>query len=90
MAERRLGSAHAQALLSLIADAEAFDNADALMEFFGSEARLDEHDSLFLAIGSDYRAEFVAVGARVVRDPDGKVDWTSVQRLKLVDILRCP
>jgi hypothetical protein len=88
-AEQRLGSAHAQALVSLIADAAAFDNADDLTKFLAPAAQVDEHDSLFLEIGSDYRARFVAVGAKLVRDAGGRVDWTSVQRLKLMDILRC-
>ncbi len=90
VAEQRLGSAHAQALVSLIADAEAFENADDLITFFGSEAHVAEDDSISLAIGSHYRAVFVAVGVRFVRDADGTVDWTSVQRLKLADLARCP
>ena len=88
-AEQRLGSAHAQALISLIADAEAFDSADDLIKFFASATQVGEHNSLFLQIGSDYRAQFVAVGTKLVRDTEGRVDWTSVQRLKLMDILRC-
>jgi len=90
MAEQQLGSAHAQALVSLIADAEAFENANELIEFFGSEAHVAEDDTISLAIGSDYRVEFVAAGVRFVRDADGRVDWKSVQRLKVVDLSRCP
>jgi hypothetical protein len=89
MAEQQLGSAHAQALVSLIADAEAFENASELIKFFGSDAHVAENDTISLAIGSDYRAVFVAAGVRFVRDVDGTVDWTSVQRLKLVDLSRC-
>jgi hypothetical protein len=89
MAEQQLGSAHAQALVSLIADAEAFENASQLIKFFGSDAHVAETDTISLAIGSDYRAVFVAAGVRFVRDVDGTVDWTSVQRLKLVDLSRC-
>jgi hypothetical protein len=90
MAEQRFGSAHAQALVSLIADAEAFQNANELIEFFGSEARVAENDLISLAIGSEYRVGFIAAGVRFVRDADGRVDWTSVQRLKVVDLSRCP
>jgi hypothetical protein len=89
VAEQRLGSAHAQALVSLIADAEAFENAGELITFFGSEAHVAENDSILVAIGSHYRMEFVAVGIRFVRDADGKIDWTSVRRVKLVDLSRC-
>lgn len=90
MAEQQLGSAHAQALVSLIADAEAFENANELIEFFGSEAHVAADDTISLAIGPNYRVEFVAVGIRFVRDPDGRVDWASVQRLKVLDLSRCP
>lgn len=89
-AERELGSAHAQALISMIADAEAFDCADDLIKFFGREALVGESDTLSLAIGSDYRAGFVAIGINFVRNADGSVDWTSVRRLKLLHISRCP
>lgn len=90
MAEQRLGSARAQALVSLIADAEAFQNANELIEFFGSEAHVSENGSISLAIGSDYRVEFVAAGVRFVRYADGRVDWTSVQRLKVLYLSRSP
>jgi hypothetical protein len=90
VAEQRLGSAHAQALVSLIADAEAFENAGELIQFFGSQAHVAENDSISLAIGSHYRMEFVAAGIRFVRDAADKIDWTSVRRLKLVELSRCP
>jgi hypothetical protein len=85
-AERKLGSALAETLVSLIADAEAFDNADALMAFFDEDASLDADDVLSLAIGPDRRVRFVPVGVAFVRDGAGKVDWTSVRRLKLIQI----
>jgi hypothetical protein len=88
IAEQRLGSAHAQALVSLIADAEAFENANELIEFFEPEANVTENDLVSIAIGSDYYVAFVAVGVRFVRDANDRMDWTSVQRLKVVDLSR--
>jgi hypothetical protein len=90
VAEQRLGSAHAQALVSLIADAEAFENANDLIMFFGSGAQAAGDNLICVPTGSEYRAIFVAVGVRFVRTPDGSIDWSSVQRLKLVDLSRCP
>lgn len=88
-AEQRLGSAHAQALVSLIADAEAFDSADDLIRYFDSQALVDEHDSLFLPIGSNYKSRFVAVGVRFTRNAEGNIEWASVHRLKLEEIFAC-
>lgn len=88
-AEQRLGSAYAQALLSLIADAESFENAAELIEFFGPAAHVGDGDTISIAIGSDYRIEFVAAGTRFRRKAEGEIAWTSVQRLKLVNLLRC-
>lgn len=90
IAEQRLGALHAQALATLIADVEAFDNAADLINFFDSDACITEDDSLFLPIGSDYRAKFVVAGTRFQRHGTGRVDWTSVHRLKLTDISRRP
>lgn len=89
LAEQRLGSAYAQALVSLIADAEAFANAAEFLEFFGPAGRVGGNDTISLAIGSDYRVHFIAAGTRFGRSSDGRIDWTSVQRLKLVDLSRC-
>jgi hypothetical protein len=88
IAERQLGSAHAQALVSLIADAEAFENAKELIAFFGSEAHVADNDLISLEIGSDYRVEFEAAGFRFFRDVDCRIDWKSVQRLKVVNLSR--
>ena len=89
-AEQRFGSALAQALISLIADAEAFDSADEMIAFFGPDAHVGEDNSLSIAIGSDCRAKFVPVGVKFTRDDNGRADWTTVQRLKLVKVSRCP
>lgn len=89
-AEHLLGSISASALINFISDAHAFDNADELMGFLGDDVEISVHDSLYVAIGSDYRATLVVVGTRFERDADGRIIWPSVTRLKLVEISRWP
>jgi hypothetical protein len=89
-AELTLGSVGASALVGFISDAMAFDNMDELIDFLGGDAQILEDDSLSVSIGSDYRAALVAVGKRVVRDPAGRIVWSSVKRVKLVQISRLP
>jgi hypothetical protein len=85
-AEQTFGPVHAQALIALIADIEAFEDAGQVMDFFGVAAVCREDDSLFLPIGASYRARFVAAGKRFGCDANGKVVWSSVKRLKLMNI----
>ena len=89
-AEDLLGSTHASALISLISDVEAFENAAELIDFLGNQVKVCSDDSLFVVIGSDYRAKLVVAGTRFARDIDGRVIWATVARLKLVDISRQP
>lgn len=89
-AEQLFGSVHAGALVTFISDATAFENAGELLEFLGDDARISEHDSLSVAIGTDYRAILVVAGNRYGRDALRRVAWTSVTRLKLVEISRIP
>ena len=89
-AELMFGSVSASALVSFISEAMAFENVAELMEFLGNDIEISVDDSLFLSIGSDYRAALVAVGTRFSRDADGRVVWASVTRLKLVQISRWP
>lgn len=89
MAEQCLGAHAAQPLIVLLADIEAFDNAGELIDVFGKDANLVGNNSLSLPIGPTLRAGFCAVGAKIAHLGDGKLDWTTVQRLKLVDISRC-
>lgn len=89
MAEQQLGVVHAQALASTIADVEAFSDAEELIGFFGDEVLIGGDDSLALPIGSAYRAVFFAAGAKFIRDAAGRVVWSTVTRMKLMDILVC-
>jgi hypothetical protein len=86
LAEERLGSAHAQALATLIAEAEAVETADELLQLREHFASLEIDDSLLADVGTEYRARFVPIGQEVIRNAEGKVDWSSVRRLKLVGL----
>jgi hypothetical protein len=88
-AEQQYGAVHAQALIALIADVEAFDNGAELIDFWNEELVITNDDSLLLPVGADYRATLTAVGSRYQRDADGRVVWSSVTRLKLLAITRC-
>lgn len=87
MAEQQLGVVHAQALASTIADLEAFNDGAELIGFFGDEVFIEGDDSLVLPIGSAYRAVFLAAGAKFIRDAAGRVVWSTVTRMKLMDIV---
>ena len=89
MAEGWLGSEHAQLLIQLLADLEAFDTCRELFDLYGSDASSGQHGSLCVRVGLLYQAMFQAVGAKLSRLADGALDWTKVRRLKLLDISRC-
>lgn len=85
-AEQQYGAVHAQALIALIADVEAFENGAELIDFWNEDLVMTNDDSLLLPVGADYRAALAAVGNRYKRDSDGRVVWSSVSRLKLLAI----
>lgn len=89
-AEQLFGSVNAEALVTFLSDAAAFENVGELIDFLGGEAREHLEDSLFVAIGSEYGAVLVAVGERFKRDAEGRVVWSSVTRLKMVEMSRLP
>lgn len=89
-AEQLFGSVSAAALVNFISDAMAFENVQQLADFLGDDIKILGDDSLSVAIGSDYRAALVVAGKRFDRDAAGRVVWSSVARLKLVQISRLP
>lgn len=89
-AEQLFGSVSASALVNFISEAMAFENVGELVEFIGDDVEISGDDSLFVGIGSEYRAALVVAGTRFERDADGRVIWSSVTRLKLVQITRWP
>lgn len=86
IAEERFGALHAQALIALIAEIEAFKDADQLIAFIGDYAVIGDDDSLSLPIGANSRARFVAAGTRFERDVKSRVVWSSVTRFKLMEV----
>lgn len=89
-AEQLFGSINAEALVTFLSDAAAFENVGELIEFLDGQIGINFDDSLFVAIGSEYRAALVVVGKRFLRDANDRIVWDSVTRLKLVDISRLP
>lgn len=89
-AEQLFGSINAEALVTFLSDAAAFENAEELIDFLDEQVRIDLDDSILVAIGSEYRAALVAVGKRFKLDAEDRVRWDSVTRLKLVEISRLP
>lgn len=89
-AERQYGRVEAQALVTLISDAHALENAQELIDLHEGEISILEDDSLRVVISADYRAALIAVGTRFMRSDDGRIRWDSVTRLKLVEVSRVP
>lgn len=89
-AEQAYGSIAAAALVTFLSDAHAFESADELIDFFGKDINISANDSLSVAIGSDYRAALVVVGTRHKVDAGGRIVWSSVTRLKLLELSRLP
>lgn len=89
-AEQMFGSITASALVNFISDAISFENVGELIEFLTGDVEIRMDDSLFIALGSDYRAYLVVVGTQFRRDAQGRIVWDTVTRLKLVQISRLP
>jgi len=89
-AEQAYGSIAAASLVTFLSDAQAFETADELIDLFGHDINISVNDSLSVAIGSDYRAALVVVGTRHKVDASGRIVWSSVTRLKLLEISRLP
>lgn len=88
LAERLYGRVEAQALVTLISDAHALENAQELIDLHDGQIFILEDDSLGAVISAEYRAVFVAVGTRFRRSDDDRIRWNSVMRLKLVEVSR--
>ncbi|MEM7683367.1 MAG: hypothetical protein AAF293_00980 [Pseudomonadota bacterium] len=83
-AELALGTVNAKALVSVIADIEAHENAEDMMDFMDGIAKAKDGDTLEIALRSNYRAQLVPVGMRFQRTDSGQVIWSSVERLKVI------
>lgn len=84
-----MGVPHGQALIQLLSDIEAFENAHELLRYLGQDATvLPERETFVVSIGEDYTATFVAVGVKMNRDTHCRIIWSSVRRLKLAELRR--
>lgn len=84
--EAWLGSARAAALVEVVTSLEAASNVAEFLDLFGSDARLRGDDSLEIALDPRCRALFAAVGTKFFRGAGGRIEWTSVDRIKLMTI----
>jgi hypothetical protein len=89
-AEQAYGSISAGALVAFISEAASFETVDELIDFLGNDVNILPDDSLSVAIGSEYQATLIVVGKRYTRNGAGRVIWSSVTRLKVLDISRVP
>jgi hypothetical protein len=87
-AETEFGTVSAGELVNVISDANACENARELIDFMGPKIEITDNDSLCVMVAPYWRFEFVVVGQRFSLNTDGRIDWSSVARLKLVAISR--
>ena len=88
-AELALGTVNAKALVSVIADIEAHENAEEMMDYMDGIVRAKDNDTLEIAFGNNYCAELIPVGTRFQRGDDDQIIWSSVERLKVTAIGEC-
>lgn len=84
VAQAWLGATEAQALIDLIADLEAFPNADEAMTYWGATA--DGQALIMLDFSRRHRAILRPLGD-VPNDADGTPDWAQVRRLMLAAVV---
>jgi len=87
-AEDRYGSVHAQAIVTFISEAYSSENAEELLGLYGNRAQVGLDDSLSIEISSRYLATLVPVGTRFKKDDGDRVIWNTVNRLKIMQIVR--
>lgn len=89
-AEAEFGNAVASDLRTMIAEIEAWDNAREWLSNLGAAGWNCCGDCVTVPFGGDHCAEFQVVGQRYrkSKENDEQVDWSSVQRLKLLAIRR--
>ncbi|MDO6967031.1 hypothetical protein [Rhizobium alvei] len=73
-----------------LANAEAFENVHEWHEFLGGNVTINSDESFEVAIGSRYRATFVNVDQNVALTDAGRIDWASVEFVKLTAISEVP
>ena len=85
LAQERWGSTDAQALIELIADIEALDNATDLVDFYGDIVMQDE--VLSVEFSPNCSARLKPSGRKVAKLADGTIAWDLVRRLIILEIM---
>lgn len=88
-AEVALGTVNAKALVSIIADIEALENAEEVLDLMDGTVQVKDDDTLEIVFGSNYCAHLVPVGMRFQRSGNGQIIWSTVARLKVTAIGEC-
>lgn len=83
-AQQSLGLEDAQALIELIADAEALENSQALIDFYSAE--ILSVLSISIQFSANRKALLEPVGKKIPQTADGGAAWDQIRRLKLVEI----
>ena len=89
-AESSYGSLQAQELIEILADADAVDDAEEFIELYSGSDCVVVKDSISLKIGSEYSMTLTAIGENMQVTVTGEIVWSSVTRLKLMMIKKCP
>ena len=88
-AEVALGTVNAKELITMIADIEAHEHSEELLNFMNDIAHIGPDDTIEIAFGLGCSASFAPVGQKFQRSPEGRVLWSTVERLKLIEIEGC-
>lgn len=87
-AEARFGASAADELITMLAEAEVFENANDFIEFRSPESSAIG-DSIQIKIGEVLKVQFVAVGTKIERNEKSEIIWNSVRRLKMTEAKPC-
>nr|WP_325262603.1 hypothetical protein [uncultured Rhizobium sp.] len=83
-----LGVHVAKALFTMIADAEALDNAADWHDFLVYDLITSGPEAFHVGVGNEYIAVFVPVGKKFAISDNGQTDWSSVTRVMLKTLQR--
>lgn len=86
-AQQWLGTTNAQALIDLIADAEALDNVAELINYYS--AIVNQSNSVLVQFSPKYKVVLKPIGPKIERTASGVPVWEKVRRLMLFDIEEC-
>ncbi|WP_430257235.1 hypothetical protein [Neorhizobium sp. IRS_2294] len=83
-----LGVHVARTLFTMIADAEALNNAAEWHEFLVYDLITSGPMAFHVGVGSEYIAVFVPVGKKFAISDSGQTNWSSVTRVMLTTLQR--